>query len=437
LGVNDDVRFFGDNSGSWTVEVEITESLPDLQPTAITFDPSTAVVGGTVFFDSGISNTGDIDTGVFNIEWFVDGQDVGAAGSHAGVPANSTVLDGNSQFSWVATAGTHTIEFVVDVDNHVEESNESNNSRSVTVTVSEEQILGSITAHAFQDTNQNGVQDPEEVSLDGWAMTLYEGGGCIGATLDSGVTDANGNFTVDGLLAVTYSVQETLQKNWVNIAPLCQSVMSAGQSQTIFFSNWPKGGKPPTLGGSELGILLPFSIGQEWTICQGYNGEVSHTGTDKYALDLSLDPNSAGPRGCVPGPGASASDNQIVTAPGDGKVVSFLSHDSTNDLVCIDLDAGGSVRIGHIVPQKADGTPLKEKDPVAAGDQIGIVLPLSQSSTSEYAHIHIAAYSKSKCLGSSAVPFIGAFQFQCVPPLPNEGDAPQNQHSGKSYTRCY
>ena len=47
-------------------------------------------------------------------------------GSHAGVPANSTVLDGNSQFSWVATAGTHTIEFAVDVDNHVEESDESN-----------------------------------------------------------------------------------------------------------------------------------------------------------------------------------------------------------------------------------------------------------------------------------------------------------------------
>jgi len=56
-------------------------------------------------------------------------------GSHAGVPANSTVLDGNSQFSWVATAGTHTITFAVDVDNHVVEANESNNSRPVTVTV--------------------------------------------------------------------------------------------------------------------------------------------------------------------------------------------------------------------------------------------------------------------------------------------------------------
>jgi subtilase family serine protease len=104
----------------------IAAAQPNLQPTGITFDTSTAVVGGTVFFDTGISNTGDVDTGVFNIKWFVDGQEVGAYGSHSGVPANSTVLDGNSQFSWVATAGTHTITFAVDVDNHVVESDESN-----------------------------------------------------------------------------------------------------------------------------------------------------------------------------------------------------------------------------------------------------------------------------------------------------------------------
>lgn len=73
---------------------------------------------------------------MFNIRWFVDGVSVGY-GSHADVPANSTVLDGNSQLvpPWVATAGTHKIEFAVDVDNHVLESNESNNSRSVRVTV--------------------------------------------------------------------------------------------------------------------------------------------------------------------------------------------------------------------------------------------------------------------------------------------------------------
>ena len=108
--------------------------LPDLSPTAILYNPADLVSGKTVFFDSGVQNSGSQGTGVFNVRWFVDGVSLGY-GSHAGVPANSTVLDGNSQFSWVAVVGTHTIEFAVDVDNHVLESNESNNSRSVTVTV--------------------------------------------------------------------------------------------------------------------------------------------------------------------------------------------------------------------------------------------------------------------------------------------------------------
>jgi hypothetical protein len=68
---------------------------PNLQPTGITFAPSSVVVGDTVFFDSGVRNTGDIDSGIFNIKWLVNGQEVGAAGSHAGVPAGQTVLDGN------------------------------------------------------------------------------------------------------------------------------------------------------------------------------------------------------------------------------------------------------------------------------------------------------------------------------------------------------
>jgi hypothetical protein len=35
----------------------VAAAQPNLQPTGITFDTSTAVVGGTVFFDSGVSNT--------------------------------------------------------------------------------------------------------------------------------------------------------------------------------------------------------------------------------------------------------------------------------------------------------------------------------------------------------------------------------------------
>jgi lysophospholipase L1-like esterase len=125
-------------TGDLTAQAEFTvtdvNAGADLRPTAILYNYTELVPGRTVFFDSGIQNSGSSATEVFNIRWFVDGESVGY-GSHAGVPANSTVLDGNSQYTWPATTGTHKIEFVVDSDNHVLESNESNNSRSITVTV--------------------------------------------------------------------------------------------------------------------------------------------------------------------------------------------------------------------------------------------------------------------------------------------------------------
>ncbi|WP_374971538.1 CARDB domain-containing protein [Terrabacter sp. BE26] len=117
-----------------------TTASPDLVPTAITVNgavPGAALQAGkSVHFDSGVRNQGSADSGVFNIRWLVDGRDVGAYGSHAGVPANTTVLDGNSQFDWTFTAaGSYTVTFAVDVDNHVAESNESNNSLTVQVHV--------------------------------------------------------------------------------------------------------------------------------------------------------------------------------------------------------------------------------------------------------------------------------------------------------------
>ena len=115
-----------------------TEAQPNLQPTEIIFDPSTAIVGGTVFFDSGVQNTGAVDSDVFAIKWFVNNQEVGAYGGHAGVPAGQTVLDGNSQFSWTFDSpGTYSVTFTVDVDNHVEESNEEDNSTTIDVIVAQ------------------------------------------------------------------------------------------------------------------------------------------------------------------------------------------------------------------------------------------------------------------------------------------------------------
>jgi hypothetical protein len=110
----------------------------DLQPTAIKFDKSLALVGKVIHFDSGIRNAGGTDSGVFNVKWLVDGREVGAYGSHAGVPAGATVLNGNSQFDWKFTqSGNHSVTFVVDVDKHIAESNENNNQVLVTAHIAD------------------------------------------------------------------------------------------------------------------------------------------------------------------------------------------------------------------------------------------------------------------------------------------------------------
>jgi pimeloyl-ACP methyl ester carboxylesterase len=113
-----------------------TPTRPDLIPTDITFGNASLITGRQVHFDSGISNLGNQGTSAFNVKWFVNGQEVGAYGGHSGVPAKKTVLEGNSQFDRTFnTPGTYTITFKVDVDGHVTESNENNNSRSVKIRV--------------------------------------------------------------------------------------------------------------------------------------------------------------------------------------------------------------------------------------------------------------------------------------------------------------
>ena len=103
---------------------------PDLQPTAIKYDPAAVQLSNTMHFDAGVENSGGKKARSFNVKWLVDGKDVGAYGNHAGIPRGTTVLDGNSQFDWTPKqAGAHKITFDLDADDHVAETKESNNSR--------------------------------------------------------------------------------------------------------------------------------------------------------------------------------------------------------------------------------------------------------------------------------------------------------------------
>lgn len=116
-------------------------ALADLAPTDIYYDKD-AKVGTKVHFDAGVVNSGDGPAGTFNVKWYVDGREVGAYGSHDGMERRSQKRDGNSQFDWMfEKAGTYTVTFAVDVDDHVKEADESNNSSDVTVVMENEPQL--------------------------------------------------------------------------------------------------------------------------------------------------------------------------------------------------------------------------------------------------------------------------------------------------------
>ncbi len=112
--------------------------LPDLIVTNITWTPAQPFSGDAVTFSATVKNQGDAPTppdvvigGVF----FVDGSFVSYTDNYRTslAPGDSVTLTANGGGSlgdgtWTATAGTHTISFLVDDVNRIAESNENNNS---------------------------------------------------------------------------------------------------------------------------------------------------------------------------------------------------------------------------------------------------------------------------------------------------------------------
>src|SRR5205823_1907214 len=72
--------------------------------------------------------------------------------------------------------------------------------------------LGSIAGQKFQDTNGNGLRDPNEPALAGWTIVLDAVGGSLHLTT---VTDATGSFRFTDLPIGMYRVREVGQPGWV------------------------------------------------------------------------------------------------------------------------------------------------------------------------------------------------------------------------------
>jgi CARDB len=123
------------------VAIELDTSLPqaDLAPTGLNL----TAVKSTITFSAKATNLGQAWAGDFAVRFLVDGVPLGSDAPVASLSAGATT-DAIRSSGWDAAKkdGTHTVTVVVDATNTVGESNEANNTASLTFKVKGARLVG-------------------------------------------------------------------------------------------------------------------------------------------------------------------------------------------------------------------------------------------------------------------------------------------------------
>ncbi|MCP4540225.1 MAG: Cys-Gln thioester bond-forming surface protein [Chloroflexi bacterium] len=98
----------------------------------------------------------------------------------------------------------------------------------------------SVTAHVFQDLNNDGIQgDDDEINLDNWQVTLEQSDGAGGWNLvnpSPKTTASDGTVSWQSLAAGDYKASLTLQSSWFNTTPIeVEFTLPASGSQYVDF----------------------------------------------------------------------------------------------------------------------------------------------------------------------------------------------------------
>lgn len=93
------------------------------------------IVGQPVVFESCVLNAGNFGSAPFRVRWRVNGHESITEGSHNGVPTGDCIIGQAGRFEWIAVPGSHSITYDVDIDNDVNEMDETNNSISLDIQV--------------------------------------------------------------------------------------------------------------------------------------------------------------------------------------------------------------------------------------------------------------------------------------------------------------
>ncbi|MEO6522921.1 MAG: CARDB domain-containing protein [Mucilaginibacter sp.] len=128
---------------NWSYKTPAAELVgPDLIVTDITWAPSSPHTGNSVVFTVTVKNVGVAATPagtILGVSFKVDGNSAGCNGTSTAslAPGATRILTANgcSPSSWTAIVGTHSVVAMVDDQSRIRESDETNNTRTESVTV--------------------------------------------------------------------------------------------------------------------------------------------------------------------------------------------------------------------------------------------------------------------------------------------------------------
>jgi len=197
--------------------------------------PSEATVGEEVEYIITVTNTGDADLYIMNIDdsllgslyGYISGGVITVAEHSETIYVYRTVLetDPNPLVNHVELNATNEYyeDWVWAEDDH-------------SITIVESPSCGSICVFKYEDVNGNGVQDEGEPGLVDWEITLMD---AAGAPITAAMTDGDGYVCFTDLTPGVYYVDETLQEGWYRTenASAVEVTVVSGEIMQVVFGN--------------------------------------------------------------------------------------------------------------------------------------------------------------------------------------------------------
>jgi hypothetical protein len=95
-----------------------------------------------------------------------------------------------------------------------------------------------ITALVVEDVNSNGIKDEDDNTLANWRVYIdLDNSGTynqddVGDWEPSGLTDADGEISINRLIPGTYRIAEVLQAGWTPTGPISREVVVQNRKET-------------------------------------------------------------------------------------------------------------------------------------------------------------------------------------------------------------